>query len=64
MNVGISIYRYRDAYTQNEYNCLYHKTQKQSENTIWMYHRVGGITGSVAGEVYKTNINTITIILY
>ena len=57
---GLRYQRYRDAYTQNEYNCLYHKTQKHSENAIWMYHRAGGIIGCVAGEVYKININTIT----
>ena len=55
---GFRYQRYRDAYTQNEYNCLYHKAQKQSENAIWMYHRAGGIIGCVAGEVYKTQILT------
>ena len=51
--------RYKDVYTQNEYNYLYHKSQKQSENAIWMYHMANCITGSVAWEVYKTNIDTI-----
>ena len=36
---------------------LYEKTKEQSLNPIWMYHGVGRITASTAGEVYKTNID-------
>ena len=48
---------YKEVYSQNDYNNLYKKIKEQSLNPIWMYHRAGRITGSIAGEVYKTNVD-------
>ena len=36
------------------------KKKEQSLNPIWMYHRPGRITASIAGEVYKTNVDIIS----
>ena len=48
---------YKETYSQNDYNTLYEKTKEQSLHPIWMFHRAGQITASIAGEVYKTNVD-------
>ena len=48
---------YKQTYSQNDSNNLYEKTKEQSLNPIWVYHRAGRITASIAGEVYKTNVD-------
>ena len=48
---------YKETYSQNDYNNLNEKTKEQSLNPIWMYHRDGRINPSVAGKVYKTNVD-------
>ena len=48
---------YNETHSQNDYNNLYEKTKEQSPNPILMHHRAERITASIAGEVYKTNVD-------
>ena len=56
------LYRvYKQTYHQKDFQNLLEKTQLQSLNPLWMIHRAGIITASIAGEVSKTNLAEIAI---
>ena len=55
------LYRvYKHTYSQKDFQNLLEKTKLQSLNPLWMIHRAGRITASIAGEVLKTNLTEIT----
>ena len=55
------LYRvYKHTYSQKDFQNLLEKTKLQSLNPLWMIHRAGRITASIAGEVSKTNLTEIT----